>query len=105
MISAVIAGVHCKLPSASSSPLLLESKKTQARRRRGGPPAILPRPRTLQPRATFKATLAQASAVEPPTNRRGFILLFQSVLPFSLTLAKLRFHEAYVIPVHAWVKQ
>jgi hypothetical protein len=43
------------------------------------------------------------SAVEPPTNRRGLILLFQSVLPFSLTLAK--FHEAYVIAVHAWVKQ
>jgi hypothetical protein len=43
--------------------------------------------------------------LEPPTNRRGCILLFQSVLPFSLTLAKLRFHEAYVIPVHAWVKQ
>jgi hypothetical protein len=43
------------------------------------------------------------SAVEPPTNRRGLILLFQSALPFSLTLAK--FHEAYVIAVHAWVKQ
>jgi hypothetical protein len=53
-VVSVVAGVRCKLPSTSPSPLLLlESKKTQARR--GGPPAILPRLRT----ASFIATLAQ----------------------------------------------
>jgi hypothetical protein len=52
--------------------------------------------------ATLNATPAQVQLNHQTSAARGFIHLFQSALPFSLTLAaKPRFHGAHVIPARA----
>jgi hypothetical protein len=102
-VVSAVAGVHCKLPSTSPSPLLLESKKhTDA----SGRPSGHSSSSSHTSRAALNATPAQ---VQLNHQTSAAALFFSSRALFcrfrSRLLGLVRFHEAYVIPVHAWVKQ